>query len=884
MELKRKSKVLWLCISLLIVTIVAIIIVMVLPVHAFAASAETQYDTAEIGARLYEFADDNGSNSYNFSSTRQVSNFSNGSSSLGVLTVKGESITKTTYNGVDAIGVNAGTAITFTYKQTVSNVNYGGHDWKLSSDAATTIGGQSVGTIGNGGIVVLQSYDGKTWKASGAKMVGINGQSFVFTPQGSDVKNGSYYRFLSGAEMYYTYVSGQHTEWVFWPFKKKTVTDYANYYTNLGQESTVYVCANNPSGVSFKSQAISDFKIEKDDLTQEEIALIKKGTTLSDGGVSFSYIEIDNAGNNCYKISLQYNNGPMENVGANKKLSSPGKYEIKVRTPLGKERTTTLYIVNPGEDRAYSSYFGNGIIDDQQRIYDTTKAVPVYMIGKKFAITPQSEYLPGIYGKIYYYKDDSALKANAYEIMHEFSGLTMDYSSAFNKQGYYIFDLYSSNPEVLSGEIIRYSFRLYIKDFKEYAPTVNKDLLTSTSRNNLFVRKVYAVTLKTAGGGSFIYCFPHTNEYYDLAYSIAENIELLSVETYPNYYYYKSRGSNTKVQYTSKSKLFNAISDFATENISTLYLESNTEYLTYAADEKSLKDLTKQSITKDTCVVTDVNVKRALQAEEIYVNDFVFQQIANYESDVVMAIDENGQQFHVHYNVSLNSIMSTTQRMQFTEENWNGRITYEGIYYAPGDNKGTLNLSISGNNEVISLESARGLSGSDVSIESGGDPYDSQSLLVITNEREERTVMLLSEAVGYAFPDTDMTYKISIVNRFGTEYSFALSTVKAPEQSIESNKFGSNETNGTQKIDVGINGIYNNQSSQSNTTQPIESNNSDESAWNPSNSVGVVIDKQVSNSSEKLPTGAIIAISVGGFAIVGLIVFVLIAFLRKRRA
>ena len=93
-------------------------------------------------------------------------------------------------------------------------------------------------------------------------MVNINGSTFEFAPEGEEIGSGTYYKFLSVNEMYYEYVSGTHTQWVWWPFKKKTVTDYASVYKNFGQESTVYLCSNNPSAVSFTSKATDAYEIK----------------------------------------------------------------------------------------------------------------------------------------------------------------------------------------------------------------------------------------------------------------------------------------------------------------------------------------------------------------------------------------------------------------------------------------------------------------------------------------------------------------------------------------------------------------------------------------------------------------------------------------------
>lgn len=780
------------CISLIALFAVLAVSVGLMCAHAqvLTVAAETQSESIALKANLYEFADDNSSSSYGFSSVKQVKRYSNGSTSLGSLSVEGASLTKSTFNGVQAIGLNSGTSLTFTYQQNVSSQSYNGQIWNLSSEAATTIAGYSVGTIGNGAIIVLQSTDGITWRSTGAKMVGINGKAFKFYPNGQDIQNGTYYKFLSVAEIYYSYVSGSHKEYPngwcrFWGCHGYWVTDYANSYKNLGQETTVFVCANNPTAVSFTSQATKEFKIENEKLTDEEITFLEKGTTLVDQSVSFSTITVDNLSNNCYAITYSHNDGNFTKLtSTTKTFDMPGKYCFKVRTPLGKEKETTIYLINPQKDLAYAQYFGNGLIDSSKRIYDTTKAVPVYMIGKEFTIMPHSEYLPGLYGKVYYYKDDKALKANAYSVEYEFSGLTDPYTSSLQKEGYYIFDLFSSNPSIASGEIVNYSFRLYIKDDAQYAPTVNYDLLTSTRRNVSFARKVYAVTLRTAGGGSFVYCFPHTSEYYDLAYEVAENIELLSVEKYDSYYYYKSENSNTKTQYPTKTKLFEAIGLLAKKNICTLYLEANTEYLTKAAGETALKDLTKQSIDRDTCVVINETIKKALQTTEIYANDYKFTQVADYESDIVMALDENGNQYRIPYGKTLGDVFTTTQEISITEENWHGKNTYKVIYYAENENKGELMLNISGKDMVINSNNAAVVSlvGDTVNIKNGYDKYDSQSMIIISNAKGSRDVMLLSEAAGYVFANTDMDYVISVVNRFGKLYTFNLTVLQCEER------------------------------------------------------------------------------------------------------
>lgn len=774
-------------ITALVALLIALCAVAVIPSSTKASAATLNSYT--LSSDKYEFVDNTG---YKFESANKKTSYPNGLSKLGNLTVSGEDLTVTTYNGVQAIGINKGTSLTFTYKQSISSsITYGGHTWMLGSDSATEIAGYSVGTIGSGAIIILSSKDGSNWSTTGSRMVEINDKTFTFAPSGTELKESRYYRFLSVAETHYAYKIGSHKEYPngwckFWGCHGYYVDDYSNYYTNLGQMTTVYVCPNNPE-VSFTSKATANYEFNSEaELTDEDVAFLRQGATLTDGGVSFSSITVNDLGNTCFKIYLSYNGEDEKSISSGTTFSQEGQYVFRVRTPLGAEKKTTLYIVNSGDDLGFSNYFAEGIIDGTKRMLNTTKAVPVYMVGKEYTIAPQSEWLPGLYGELWYFRDETAVENEDGDLVQEFKGLREMFHGQFDKQGYWIFNLFSSDPNVSGTEIVNYSFRIYTWDNPEYAPTVNYDLLTSTARNDLFSRRVYAVSLPTAGGGMFVYCFPHTSEYYDLALSTAEQIELLSVEEYEDmngkYYYYKSRTSNTKEKYLSKSKFFEAIAYFAQKNVDTLYLEADTEYLTRSADEDTLKDLTKQSISKDVCVVLNESIKKELQAPEIYLNGFKFISVADYESYVVMACDENGNQFYIPYGTDMEEVFNETTQVRIAEVNWNKQRVYEAIYYKPGDNFGEILLNLSGEQQTFNQFSTDTITGFNVSIVSAGDDFDSQSMLSITDSKGERTVMLLSEAAGYGFGEGRYTLKIT--NRFGTSYALELEVTAVPDVDV----------------------------------------------------------------------------------------------------
>jgi hypothetical protein len=343
------------------------------------------------------------------------------------------------------------------------------------------------------------------------------------------------------------------------------------------------------------------------------------------------------------------------------------------------------------------------------------------------------------------------------------------------------------------------------------------------------------------------------------------------------------------------------IAEIASQNVCVLYLESNTEYLTQAADEETLRNLTKQSIEKDVCVVTNELVKKALQAEEIYINDFTFVQVADFESDVVMAVDEEGNQYKIPYGTSLSSIFTTTQKITITEENWNGRTVYSVIYYPKAENKAEIIFNVSGS--VVTVNSGNvvdaNIIGNTISIVEGNDNYDSQSMIIITDSNGERNVMLLSEAAGYALSNEDMSYEICIVNRFGTELTFSM-TVEKIDVTLDDDK-NTEELSGVNKI-VETNTVQDLSDEQENTDEVNSDANIDvnsssintnstqnnDSIWtyklnsnvqsNTDTSTKTVESNKTSNG---LSVGAIVCISVGSalaLALIGLIVVLI----RKR--
>lgn len=763
-----------------------------IPLNVYAADSTStepiEVKTVCLNSNKFEFDDNSG---YNFGSESKVNSYSNGISTMGTLVVEGGNIHLATYNGFPAVAVQGGTYVKLKYKQSIGDASNGGHDWHLSSDTYESVSGHNVGTIGNGAWLIYTSTDGSTWTYTGANSVGINNTEVSYQISGQDIGKGVYVKVQCVAEIYYTYESGSHTEYANW-WKKLwgkgyTVTDYSDYFRNIGAEYTFFV-AYDTAEIALHSEASQDFTPEAEglELTDSEIEVLRRSVSLDDGAVSFTTITADFLGHLSDTVIVRYNDKNEVAVYDGQVFSEPGRYEFSVTSAFGTTKEKTVYILDASDDLGYSQYFGTGITDPSVRMYDDRVAVPTYMTGMKMRIKPVSKYLPGLYGTLEYSSDGQTTT-----VLERFSGRNETFERALSNTGIYVVHLYSSNPEVMSGEIVEYTFIFAISDDKNYAPRLNKELLTSTDRNILYASKVLTVSLKTAGGGSYLYCFPATDDSYrTMAKDLAEQIESLSIESYTSengapYWYYKSPDSaSVKVRYEGnkgKERMYEVLGQYAEQNVNAIYAEPGSQYAVVPVENvDSLKAITQSSIERDAKVVCDERLKTALQAPEVYLNDFVYKQFADYESSSVVATDiATGKEYNIPYGTDMSSVFDHTVEVSIKESNWNGSTETRAIYYASGDNSGEMLLSVDGADTLVNKKTAGAVYDADqIRVIRAADPFDSQSIMILHNETTgEHRALLLNEANGLYLPTGKWT--LSIVNRFNTGFSITVNVKEA---------------------------------------------------------------------------------------------------------
>ncbi len=772
---------------------IIIMVLALLPLTAFAAESKTTSQTQTLEVENYTIHNMTDNSGYTPSNSNKVSAFCSGHTRLGTLKVSGD-IEKKSYNGVEAYAVYGG-EITFEYKQTWSNNTNGDYYWKLSDDTYTSINGIGTGAISDGGFLVMKSTDnGATWTKV-ATSVDIDGETITFTPDGKDIQTGVMYKFISVCETYYTYESGGHKDWVFWPFKYNWITEYSDHYENLAQQSIVYV-ASDSAEVAFYSTATDNYDISGafEDVSAETLEILKKGTTLSHNSVSFDQIRLDKLGNKSFDVVCSFNNSSFFTVKDGEIFTQPGKYHFVITTKFLTQRELDIWILKPGEDMAYSQYFGDSFVSQDKRVFDKNSQLPVYMVGTTLNITPVAN-VPGLCGHIYRYEDTTAVDADEYEIIHTFTSQTEATTITLDQTGIYCADLFAGDPNAC-GEIIHYGFYLIVVDNEDYKPTVNLEMLTSADRHVMLKTSGYAVNFVTAGGGSYVFMFPATSEGYEAALEFSETIEYRFIEEYTDtngnkYYYYKAHGtSGLKERFDSKVELYAAVTNYAKANVNLTYTNNTEAYATMTMDE-AIANIENTSIRNDIKVCIDSQTRDNLVAEDIILNGYVFYQAAVYESSSVTATAEDGTVYTIPYGTAIEAVLPGTGKYLICESNWHGSNSYYvtyianevtgSIFYVAYKDYAEFSGKIDSSVDTV-------IEANTITLVSAEDKYDTQSIVTISRVGERKN-MLLSEVDGYTISEPG-TYSITITNRCGFTTTTTVKLIEAPMTEV---KFAENE-------------------------------------------------------------------------------------------
>lgn len=843
----------------LVVCLALMVVCLVLSINPLTANASTAYEcvTNDLGYTIHEVVDNAG---YTPTKKNQVNKFSNGKTQLGTIAVVGDGFTIKEWNGYQAVALT-GSELSFNYKQNITSSDYGGHTWKLSSDNNTVIAGYNIGEICSGGIIVLKSFNGGSTWTKATQSVKINGADFVFKPSGEDIAQGVLYKFVSVAEIYYTYQSGTYKNW-HGPFYYTNDPVYDNHYTNLMQETIVYVASDNPV-IGIYNDKTENHKLDlPEEISDVEAEIIQKGVSLSDNGISTTKVKLDFLKNKSHYVDYSYNGSSFKKAQDGQVLTEVGQYQIRVRSVFGTVKTYTIYIVD--EKNIFESYFGEHIVSQEKRMYDSLSNIPIYCKGTTYSVNAISEFLPALYGSLSYFADEKAVN-NGDAVITKWNGFHK-FDGELNKNGYYAFEFTTGDVNVVNGDVVCFSFLLKVQDKGSYAPTVNKQLLTSSERNINLSRTLYSVPMYTAGGGAYVFCFNDLQTAEEFSYQA----ELRFVEDYyekDGLYFYKGENGNVKVPYNSKVELYDAVRKISKQNVSYTTIDNTLQYGVMSLEE-AVKNIENTSIKNDIYVVSSIQEREKLRTEDIIINNYKFIQVADYEVDRVVAKNiVSGEEFEVPFDVEIGEILpNETAKYQIIEYNWAGTNSYNVSYLT--NNSAKINISYTTNDGKSSIEitssNINTIEAKDeVVFEATSDNMDSDTIVIISKLGYIKIIALRDLSGKYL--DEEGEYTIVVKNRAGYIYSFNIL--------IDENK-------AEVASDVLTTGIHLkskviNDKSEGYLDNQVNSNN------HVNNSIGNNVEKIIADNDVENNLGLVIALSVILPVVVYLIIMGIIRIKRK---
>ena len=770
---------------------------------------------------------------------------SNAYTSLSIFSNDGD-ISVSNYGGVTAFGIvgsNIGLRFKINNSANVGEKINGSDEWMLGSDSWGEQTGQNVngvptGKIESGALVVQTSYDGVSWsdenKAKYSEGLYTTNyyvhyktnETTIYYPSGEDISKGIFVRVLYAYEIC-KHVDCEHPKKALgFLWQTGWEHDYDVKYENYVEAYTFYLCYNSPNVVMFHNLSLGDQIEEK--IKDEEALLIeiaKATETLTNGSVTVTGFSIDNKLNEAAIISIKKNNQPFE-IPANKEIRENGRYDICVKTVLGEEVNTTIFVHSMAKEELYSLYFGESFLIGK-RIF--SKGVyPIYEGGlTSYNLLDLENIYPGVCVEI-------TNKTTGTKTILEQSWLSR--KELFVESGEYEAKVYTNatyGTENASGDNQTFVFYFsIIAEGTAPGPQINKESLQGfsvlTNPSNLYPT-YYGVTFQSAHRGNITLAFSTKKAAIDYAYNYEKG--MVEVQEDGSFRYKGSLIVSQKVKYNSVWDLTDAVYYFAEQAVQKLKIDLRDEftYLTLSDDVlASVENLRTLELTKSIVVFANQTEKESLllsgnipvlnSKKYSYLlpgttgevvsgySDFMFIKDKNgYDSNSVVVIDEDGNRFNIEYNVSVDEQLKNfgfkTGIITIEEKTIYGDFaTYKAIYIAEGDNsaiveiegydgktKTTRLFDMNDNNSSITLNA--------FSIKNIVDEFDPYGIVIVSKEGVEDF---------YCFTENDSrlytttgTYIITLVNRLGYVYSF---TVKIDKEVYYTMEISGEGINGSQYL------------------------------------------------------------------------------------
>ena len=529
------------------------------------------------------------------------------------------------------------------------------------------------------------------------------------------------------------------------------------------------------------SKFTDSYKMDDDKNVQGSIEYNAKANQLSeaisleDGSVCCSTIAVYNE-ETTYTVEYSKNDDPYTTITSfPKEFKETGMYRFRVTNSFGDINVKTIYLLDVGEDNGRSIFFPNNngfLISEEKRMYDPNSRIPVYGTNSSFAIE-SNEFLPGLIGSIF--------KVGAHGEKQEvisFNNLHRNMNGILSEPGEYLAVIKTGQDNAF-GDQIKYTFHFEIRDPNNYKPTINYDLLHSGAEFFNLMSKVYEVPYQSLGEGSYNFVFPYTEEGFQDALDFADKIEALDIvlpSENSNVYTYKG------VEYTSRLTLFAQLHENALARISECLL--NKSIIKENTLDYYLPDIENSSIDSDIFVVSSEVIFQYLVSDQIFLNDYTFRQIREYETSCIQIenVLNPGEIINIEYGQCVNDVLTSSGLYKITETNWSGNPNvYYGSYVVPGENLAKFNIRYLSGSTVKEFDVDQNNTSVSINLidaiyfKEAFDITDESAIIAITKMGPSSTskTYLLSELENKVM-DMSGTYLFTVTNRFGVSYSFTL--------------------------------------------------------------------------------------------------------------
>lgn len=712
--------------------------------------------TIEIVPKIYEFD----KNDYDFANMHEVNQIVSGEASLGKLSISGDiSKDSTLMGGMDNLGVESG-VINFSYNYNGALLNSNIEQWHLNSDdkKKITINNKSekLEKIKKGAFILKVSYDKENWINAVNPVINFfednpKGRDNLYTTDGQQLSKGCHYRIIFLYEL-----SKGIKKVPFFGFETGP-----KEYKRYAEVCEFYLC-NNSGIISIHNLGANIATISE---AEYSIEVLTAGETLLNESTTYEGFKIDKLGSTSYKVYVNDNE-----VEDGTKFTENGKYDIMVKTQLGKETHQIVYIFKD-EKQGLSTYFNDSFVNGK-RVYRDGE-LPTFDKNTKLTIKQTSDDVPYLRGTV--------INTDTNEILYEIDNSSREEWNQDLLPGSYQADLYNGIFE--SGSMYHYTFRFNIIN-EDAKPYKNFHNLMTREEIQDFETKHYEVVYQTTRGGYIYVCFPTYDEAFDYAYEIEKRF----VEVKDDGVYYRSEAnSNAKRRCqidtdADKIKLTQRINEYARKNVEVAYFNPLEEfsYQTYANEDDLLKNLESLSIAESIKVFPSQEIKEKLFNKKPYINNFQFIKIADYDVNKIEMYDEDTMnKIDIDFNKNVNEQISNTGRYRVVETNKYGDTEeYDVTYVNSNTTMSKWNMISDGKNMVtdITCDNENTIFNVDYAILSQcANIQDERSLLkIVCKEAYDRDLTCTIDESKNICINKKGEYKIQFIDRNSNQYSIIL--------------------------------------------------------------------------------------------------------------